>query len=476
MPSSRIVEPFDVIKDISSCLITRPISMSTGSIIFHSREEALHDGIVVALALTAHAALDTVIRKQLLELLTSVLATLVAMMQELGVRPSATPGRGDLSAVGRHRPRSGVAGIYDFGDLFGGHAVDPDELMIVDAQSMAQVDEARIPVGGGAELHDAPAAPSEEIRQRPAVVRENGLGAETQTVVVERSQPCRAHDRGAVLRHDLFDRPAGIPARGLRVLAGFPIAGQIHRRAGRRGRRVEPKSAAEIGDVRGRPIVQGPGLRQEVRAPDLQRFAHDDVAHAERLEITLHVCFPGQERRNQQGMLDGQARNQTGQEFADPVAVSVGPKALHDRRVVDLRAWPGRRPADDVSPEGDPAGRVVLECRPVGVGDAGLPIDDVLDRRGRPLVQEPASGNPAGGLPNPAVDQPAFAHADVSEGYGRLGVFRSWHEETRESERVPCVGFEPALQHPLVIVLCRRRVDKSDKEDIPSRSSQANCA
>ena len=94
MPSFRIVEPLDVIKDINSCFIARAVSASADSIVLHPREEALHDGVVVALAQATHAAFDAVVSQQLLELLTRVLAALVAMMQEPGVGLSS-PDRHD---------------------------------------------------------------------------------------------------------------------------------------------------------------------------------------------------------------------------------------------------------------------------------------------------------------------------------------------------------------------------------------------
>jgi hypothetical protein len=79
VPSFRIVEPLDVIKDISSCFIARSVSTTTDPIVLHPGEEALHDRVVVALAETAHAALDAVVGQQL-ELLTRILAALDALM------------------------------------------------------------------------------------------------------------------------------------------------------------------------------------------------------------------------------------------------------------------------------------------------------------------------------------------------------------------------------------------------------------
>jgi hypothetical protein len=80
VPSFRIAEPLDVIKDIGSCFVARPVSASTDSILLHPREEALHNRIVVALARTVHAVFDAVVGQQLLELLTSILASLDSLM------------------------------------------------------------------------------------------------------------------------------------------------------------------------------------------------------------------------------------------------------------------------------------------------------------------------------------------------------------------------------------------------------------
>ena len=98
------MEPLDAIKDISSCYITGPISASADSIVFHSREEALHHRVMVALAEATHAALDAMVGQQFLELLTRILAVVVTMTQELGIRP-APPDRHDQRVgheVGSH--------------------------------------------------------------------------------------------------------------------------------------------------------------------------------------------------------------------------------------------------------------------------------------------------------------------------------------------------------------------------------------
>lgn len=73
MSPLRIVEAFDVIKDISPCFITRPVVAAADPIVFHPREEAFHHGVVVTLPRTAHAAFDAVVREEPLELLCRIL-------------------------------------------------------------------------------------------------------------------------------------------------------------------------------------------------------------------------------------------------------------------------------------------------------------------------------------------------------------------------------------------------------------------
>ena len=69
-----------------------------------SGKKTLHDSIVVTFSRTAHAAFDSVVAKQLLELFSRVLTALIAMMKQIRLRPSA-PDRHDQRVrhqIGRH--------------------------------------------------------------------------------------------------------------------------------------------------------------------------------------------------------------------------------------------------------------------------------------------------------------------------------------------------------------------------------------
>ena len=63
------------------------MSTPSDSIVFHSREEALHDGVVATITLAAHASLDAVVGEKLLELISRVLPALIAVMQRIRIRP-----------------------------------------------------------------------------------------------------------------------------------------------------------------------------------------------------------------------------------------------------------------------------------------------------------------------------------------------------------------------------------------------------
>jgi len=57
MPTTYIVEPLDVIEQISSALVTRAILRPTRSLGFQTREETFHRRVVPHITGTAHAAL-----------------------------------------------------------------------------------------------------------------------------------------------------------------------------------------------------------------------------------------------------------------------------------------------------------------------------------------------------------------------------------------------------------------------------------
>lgn len=78
--SLRIVEAFDLIKDISPGFVSCPAATAADAVAFHPREEAFHHRVVVALPRPAHAAFDAVVREQPLELLSRTLAALVTVI------------------------------------------------------------------------------------------------------------------------------------------------------------------------------------------------------------------------------------------------------------------------------------------------------------------------------------------------------------------------------------------------------------
>ena len=101
----RIVEAFDVIEHVGSCLISRTVRFARGALCLQRREEAFHCCIVPAIARPAHRASDALIGHQPLELFAGVLAATIRVMeQRLGPCPAA---RSPSSRIGdelrRHR-------------------------------------------------------------------------------------------------------------------------------------------------------------------------------------------------------------------------------------------------------------------------------------------------------------------------------------------------------------------------------------
>ena len=58
IPTAHIVEPFDVIEQISSALVARAMLRPTRSLGFQTREETFHRRVVPDVTATAHAAGD----------------------------------------------------------------------------------------------------------------------------------------------------------------------------------------------------------------------------------------------------------------------------------------------------------------------------------------------------------------------------------------------------------------------------------
>jgi len=73
MPALGIVEHLDVIEDICPGLRARTVHLPGYALHFERREEAFHGGVIPHLASTAHAAGDSLLNQQLLEVLAGVL-------------------------------------------------------------------------------------------------------------------------------------------------------------------------------------------------------------------------------------------------------------------------------------------------------------------------------------------------------------------------------------------------------------------
>lgn len=104
MPALGIVEPLNVIEHIGPGFIAGSVDLSICTLGLQRGEEAFHGGIVPAVAPATHAALDSLVREQLLKRLAGVLAALVGVMQ-----------------YGRLRPTSPNRHQQGIGDELGGH-------------------------------------------------------------------------------------------------------------------------------------------------------------------------------------------------------------------------------------------------------------------------------------------------------------------------------------------------------------------
>ncbi len=89
MPAFWIVEPFDVIKDVCTSMITSHVMGAAASLRLYRGEEAFHGCVIPTITSTTHAAFNALSGQERLELLAGVLATLVRVMQQCGLRNSA---------------------------------------------------------------------------------------------------------------------------------------------------------------------------------------------------------------------------------------------------------------------------------------------------------------------------------------------------------------------------------------------------
>ena len=92
MPPPGIIEALDVIEHVGFGLVSRAVRLVRRPFGLERGEEALHRGIVPAVAGSAHATGHAVVSQQPLEGLTGVLAAPIGMMQD-GLRLASPPDR-----------------------------------------------------------------------------------------------------------------------------------------------------------------------------------------------------------------------------------------------------------------------------------------------------------------------------------------------------------------------------------------------
>ena len=87
MAAFPIIKTFDVLKNIGASFVSISVSNAIYALSFQQTKEALNDGIVIAVAPSAHAALDAVRLELVPEVIARVLNTTVRMMNETTLRP-----------------------------------------------------------------------------------------------------------------------------------------------------------------------------------------------------------------------------------------------------------------------------------------------------------------------------------------------------------------------------------------------------
>ena len=92
MAPTGVVEGLDVLEDGGPGLASSDVVRAVDELGLERREEALRDGVVPAIALAAHAAVDAVFSKQLLIVPTGVLDAAVRVMEEPGLGPPGSQG------------------------------------------------------------------------------------------------------------------------------------------------------------------------------------------------------------------------------------------------------------------------------------------------------------------------------------------------------------------------------------------------
>jgi hypothetical protein len=92
--TTSVVETFNIFEHIRSGFLSSSVAYSVNTFTFEYTKEALNNRVVIAVASTTHAALDSLFIKLFTEVIACVLTASIGMMDECALW---------LSGTGRHR-------------------------------------------------------------------------------------------------------------------------------------------------------------------------------------------------------------------------------------------------------------------------------------------------------------------------------------------------------------------------------------
>lgn len=125
--SCPVVEDFDVLMDSRTRVVEPAPVLIVRVLLLEASKEALHDGVVPAIPLSAHAAFDAVLLEELSEALARVLRSTIGMVHQ--VLPGSPEGQGILERllyqVRVHARRYGPAHDHARGEVDDRSKVNP---------------------------------------------------------------------------------------------------------------------------------------------------------------------------------------------------------------------------------------------------------------------------------------------------------------------------------------------------------------
>lgn len=84
-----VIEHLDVVEDVGACVAARGVDLPAHTLALEKLEEALRDGVVVAVASPAHAADQVVLAQEGLPLMAGELTALIGVHRDGVFRPAA---------------------------------------------------------------------------------------------------------------------------------------------------------------------------------------------------------------------------------------------------------------------------------------------------------------------------------------------------------------------------------------------------